>query len=161
MTRDDLIEQLAHQLLQRNWTLATAESCTGGGLAKALTEMPGSSAWFECGVVSYANRIKHQLLGVSATLLEEEGAVSRPVVEAMRHGVCRLGDAQLGVAVSGVAGPGGGTPQKPVGLVWMGWGSDQQPHSQAYHFNGSRQQIREAAIDQALHNLLDFLARGG
>ncbi|WP_416885806.1 CinA family protein [Marinospirillum sp.] len=150
MTRELWIAQLAEQLTQRQQKVATAESCTGGGVAQALTEQPGSSAWFECGWVTYSNAAKTHCLGVEPSLLEREGAVSESVVKAMVAGACRAAGTDWALATSGVAGPAGGTPEKPVGLVWLAWGSADQQHALSCQLSGSRHAIREASIDRLL-----------
>ncbi len=157
MTRQDTLEQLAKLAQQHGWVLATAESCTGGGIAKAITELPGSSAWFSCGLVTYSNLAKINLLGVQPKDLESLGAVSETVVKAMVAGACNQGSADFAVATTGIAGPGGGSPEKPVGQVWLGWGSAQEQQTLCCQFSGDRHQIREASIDQALQALLDYL----
>lgn len=152
-----LVNRIAELALTANYQLATAESCTGGGVAKALTEIPGSSAWFTCGLVTYSNLAKQQLLGVANSSLEKHGAVSEQVVKEMVSGACEKGAAQLAVAVSGVAGPGGGSPEKPVGGVWLAWGNATQQQTKLFHFEGDRREIREASIDKALEGLLEWL----
>ena len=120
---DDVLRSLAEQvgraLLARRWRVATAESCTGGWVAKCLTDMPGSSQWFERGYVTYSNAAKEQSIGVSSEVIETFGAVSRPTVEQMAAGALHASGADLAVAITGVAGPDGGTAEKPVGLVWF------------------------------------------
>lgn len=158
MSRNARVEQLAHQLLAKKFSLTTAESCTGGGIAKALTEIAGSSAWFGYGFVTYSNQAKHQLLNVSLNTLQQEGAVSSAVVKQMVAGACKQASADIAVAVSGIAGPDGGSPAKPVGSVWLAWGTEKEQHSQLFNFSGNREQIREASIDAALDGLLSWLA---
>ncbi|WP_347329454.1 CinA family protein [Marinimicrobium locisalis] len=151
-----LAERLGEQLQNRGWRVATAESCTGGGIAAALTEVAGSSAWFEYGLVTYANRAKQQLLGVSEQSLAQEGAVSEAVVREMAEGALHLSGAELAIAVSGVAGPGGGTPEKPVGTVWLGWaqgGEAPVTGARCYRFEGDRAQVREQTVIAALEIL--------
>jgi nicotinamide-nucleotide amidase len=114
-----LVPALADRLLKRGEWLATAESCTGGLIARLLTDVAGSSQWFERGVVTYSNRAKSELLGVSAEIIDRHGAVSRECAEAMATGLLRNAPVQWTIAVTGIAGPGGGTPEKPVGLVWL------------------------------------------
>ena len=116
-----LSQRLGEQLLQRHWRIATAESCTGGGLSAAITAVAGSSNWFEYGIVSYANVAKQKLLGVSAETLDQYGAVSKAVVIEMARGLLNLSAANIAVATSGIAGPTGGSPEKPVGTVWFAW----------------------------------------
>lgn len=155
-----LIEKLSTALLQRHWTLVTAESCTGGGVGWRLTEQAGSSAWFEGGFITYSNAMKQRLLGVSAELLEQQGAVSGGCVEAMAHGALANSSAQLSVAVSGIAGPGGGCQEKPVGTVWIAWArSDGLSQSARFHFNGNRQSVRDQAVEQAIIGLLAVIER--
>lgn len=154
----DKIFQLAKQvgaaLQQRGETVSTAESCTGGLLAGAITEIAGSSAWFEQGFVTYANQAKQQLLGVPAADLEQLGAVSEPVVKAMAQGVVKAG-ADWGLATSGIAGPDGGSESKPVGTVWFAWAGKTTVQAEQCVFSGDRQQVREQAVAYALQGLLD------
>ena len=117
----DLATQVGRALLRRQWTLTTAESCTGGWIAKVLTDVPGSSEWFERGVVTYSNQAKMDMLEVKEATLAAHGAVSAETVAEMARGGLARSQAQVAVAVSGVAGPDGGTPDKPVGTVWMAW----------------------------------------
>lgn len=159
MNRTSLIHDLARLATQQNKLLATAESCTGGGVAKALTEVAGSSAWFTCGLVTYSNQAKHLLLGVDESTLIQQGAVSEAVVKQMVAGACERGRADLAVAISGVAGPGGGSDAKPVGCVWLAWGNASEQWAQRYLFKGDRRAIREASIDQALQGLLQVLQK--
>lgn len=161
MDRSQIIEQLARLATQQNKMLATAESCTGGGVAKALTEIAGSSAWFTCGLVTYSNQAKQTLLGVHAATLAAHGAVSEAVVREMVVGACQRGAADLAVAISGVAGPGGGTDAKPVGCIWLAWGNATRQHAIREDFKGDRYAIREASIDRALQGLLDELQQSG
>lgn len=161
MNRNQIIEQLAKLATQQNKMLATAESCTGGGVAKALTEIAGSSAWFTHGLVTYSNQAKQRLLGVRAETLAAHGAVSEAVVREMVVGACLQGNADLAVAISGVAGPGGGTDEKPVGCVWLAWGNATQQNAVRENFKGDRHAIREASIDRALQGLLNELQQSG
>ena len=158
-SRAAVLQALASLASQRGWLLATAESCTGGGLAKAMTELPGSSAWFTCGLVTYSNQAKTRLLGVASDDLNQFGAVSEEVVRAMVAGACTRGVADFAVATSGIAGPGGGSAEKPLGTVWLGWGSASHQEALCCHFSGDRRQVREASIDQALVVLLGYLNR--
>lgn len=141
----------------RGVLLATAESCTGGLVAGALTAVAGSSAWFVGGVVAYANAVKERLLGVDPAILAAHGAVSGPCVAAMAQGVARLLGASAAVAVSGIAGPGGGTPSKPVGLVWLGWWLEGAAETRSFRFAGDRAAVRWAAVDAALAGLVAML----
>jgi nicotinamide-nucleotide amidase len=153
----ELVSGLAAALLARGWMLATAESCTGGLIAAACTDRAGSSAWFERGFVSYSNRAKEELLGVPAALIQRHGAVSEPVVRAMAEGALRHSQAQASVAVTGVAGPSGGSADKPVGLVWLGWCVAGHVDAVCAHFDGDRAQVRAATVRHALAGLLTRL----
>jgi len=151
-----LAAELGEVLLERSWTITTAESCTGGLIAAAITDISGSSGWFEQGVVSYANDVKSRLLDVDLALIEAHGAVSESVVLAMARGAQMRADADVAVAVSGVAGPGGGSPEKPVGTVWLAWcvaGLGTQ--ASCFHFDGDRRAVREAALQQALRGTIE------
>ena len=152
-----LTRQLADRLLANGQMMATAESCTGGMIAAACTDLAGSSAWFERGFVSYSNEAKTELLGVPAALIAEHGAVSEPVVRAMAHGALQHSHAQVSVAVTGVAGPGGGSLDKPVGSVWFGWATPAGVVTQLCHFEGDRHQVRQASVKHALQRLADLL----
>ncbi len=135
--------------------ITTAESCTGGGIAAAITEVPGSSNWFEYGFVTYANRAKMDLLGVTAESLQRFGAVSREVVEQMAAGALAAAGADLAVAASGIAGPDGGSADKPVGTVWLAWAHrGAYPRAQQYLFQGNRGEIRAQAVEAALAGLI-------
>jgi nicotinamide-nucleotide amidase len=156
------IEQLATRvgaaLSRRGAQLAIAESCTGGWVAQTVTSVPGSSAWFDRGFVTYTNIAKQEMLGVTAAMLEANGAVSEETARAMAEGALRHSHAQLSLAVSGVAGPAGGTPNKQVGCVCLAWaGLGIQTLSQIRYFSGSRTLIRQQAVSAALQGLLDFL----
>ena len=152
-----LTQRLAGLLLAQGHMLATAESCTGGMIAAACTDLAGSSAWFERGFVTYSNEAKTELLGVPAALIAEHGAVSEPVVRAMAAGALRQSRAHIAVAVTGVAGPGGGSVGKPVGSVWLGWATAAGVVTQLRHFEGDRQQVRQATVLRALQGLNDLL----
>jgi nicotinamide-nucleotide amidase len=150
-TGDDALEAVVGGLLgSRGKTLAVAESCTGGLLAQTLTSVPGSSDWFLGGVVSYANEAKEKLLGVSPRYLEKFGAVSSAVALNMAQGVRRRFTADVGVSITGIAGPGGGTPEKPVGLVYIGLDSGETVLHQRHYFEGNRNQVRQQAARCAL-----------
>jgi len=155
---DALAERLGAHCRARGVTVTAAESCTGGGVASAITAVAGSSAWFETGYVTYANGAKTRLLGVSEALLAEHGAVSRAVVEAMVRGACRDSGAGIGVAISGIAGPDGGSADKPVGTVWLAWGDAEQGEATCYRFDGDRRAVREQAVREALVGLVRRLA---
>jgi nicotinamide-nucleotide amidase len=154
MDRNEILARLADALQARGCYLATAESCTGGGIAAAITDVPGSSAWFDRGFVTYSNESKHDMLGVSAETLRRCGAVSRETVTEMAAGAIARSRAGLSVAVSGIAGPGGGTPQKPVGTVWIAWAHDGEVDAVCEHFAGDRAAVRAATIETALAGLL-------
>ena len=146
-----LSQRLGEQLLQRKWRIATAESCTGGGVAAAITAIPGSSAWFEYGIVSYANAAKEKLLGVSAETLAREGAVSEAVVIEMVRGVLALSGADIAVAISGIAGPGGGSTEKQVGTVWFAWVmATGEIKTELKFFDGGRAEVQGLAVLWAL-----------
>ncbi|WP_249976508.1 CinA family protein [Vreelandella olivaria] len=149
-----LAERLGRYCRERGVTLTVAESCTGGGVASAITSVSGSSDYFEIGYVTYSNAAKTRLLGVPENTLAEQGAVSGDVVRAMVAGACRDSGAQLGVAVSGVAGPGGGTVDKPVGTVWLAWGNAEHQQAECFHFPGGRQEVREQAVRESLAGLV-------
>ncbi|SDT96315.1 CinA family protein [Halopseudomonas salegens] len=156
---DPLIDVAAARLgnaLQRaGWKATTAESCTGGGIAEAITRISGSSGWFETGFITYANTSKERWLGVSADTLQEHGAVSEPVVRAMASGVREAAGAQIAVAVSGIAGPDGGSTDKPVGTVWFAWaGPDGQVISECRRLQGDRRAVRAQTVLRALEGLL-------
>ncbi|MBS7689839.1 CinA family protein [Pseudomonas lalucatii] len=138
---------------------SAAESCTGGGIAEAITRIPGSSAWFEAGYVTYSNSQKSKQLGVPEELFASVGAVSREVVEAMVRGAQAASGARYAVAVSGVAGPDGGSREKPVGTVWLAWGDGGQLFSQRRQFAGDRAEVRRQTVKAALEGLLDLLAK--
>ena len=154
----DLAEQLGQCLTAKGLKLASAESCTGGWLAKIITDIPGSSSWFTGSVVSYSNEAKHSLLGVNEITLNEFGAVSGEVVLEMSDGIFSHTDADVAVSVSGIAGPDGGSDDKPVGLVWLSWGKrDKSVFATPFNFNGDREDVRKQSIKQALNCLLDLL----
>lgn len=150
----NLSEQLGHALLKNKATVTTAESCTGGGVASAITDVPGSSKWFHRGFITYANQAKHEMLHVSADLLKAEGAVCEAVVRAMVEGAAQEAGADYAVAISGVAGPGGGSSNKPVGTVWFAWLSPQGISCQVHRFTGDRASVREQAVTISLQELL-------
>jgi nicotinamide-nucleotide amidase len=144
---------LSALLLQKQWMLATAESCTGGMIAAACTDLAGSSTWFERGFVTYSNAAKTDMLGVDAALIERHGAVSEPVARAMAQGALQHARAQVSVAVTGIAGPGGGSEAKPVGTVWFGWALPGLVHTECRRFEGDRAAVRQAAAHHALTTL--------
>jgi nicotinamide-nucleotide amidase len=150
----ELTTLIAAQLLRLKWRLATAESCTGGMIAARCTDLAGSSNWFECGYVTYSNQSKTQMLGVASELIASHGAVSETVARAMAMGASYRSQSLVSVAVTGVAGPGGGSPDKPVGTVWLAWCVNGQVTTEIRHFEGSRHQVREATTVCALQGLL-------
>ncbi|MCX8516726.1 MAG: CinA family protein, partial [Rhodoferax sp.] len=138
---------------QRGYLLSSAESCTGGLIAAACTDLAGSSEWFECGFVTYSNAAKHKMLGVDAALIASHGAVSEPVARAMAAGALQHSRAQVSVAVTGIAGPGGGSASKPVGTVWFAWGLPRGITSEMQCFAGDRAAVRQATLIHALTHL--------
>jgi nicotinamide-nucleotide amidase len=153
-----LARQLSARLLDRNWKMATAESCTGGWIAKCCTDLAGSSAWFERGFVTYSNRAKEEMLGVAAAVLTREGAVSRQVACEMAAGARAGAGVDAAVAVTGIAGPGGGSVEKPVGTVWLAWAIDGQDTSASIMtFAGDREAVRRRTVACALNGLLERL----
>jgi nicotinamide-nucleotide amidase len=146
---------LGDALRAKGWRLATAESCTGGLIAAACTTVAGSSDWFERGVVSYSNAAKTELLGVDAALIATHGAVSEPVARAMVAGALQRAPVQLAVAVTGIAGPGGAVPGKPVGTVWLAWGTAQGVHAERLQLPGDRTAVRAATVAAALARLIE------
>lgn len=156
MSSSQIAQQLVEKATAANVVLATAESCTGGLVAGAITDVAGSSAVLDCGLVTYANRAKQHLLNVPEAMLNQHGAVSREVAEAMLQGIWAQSNAQVGVAITGIAGPDGGTDDKPVGLVWFAWGAkNQAPQVACERFDGDREAVRAEAVDYALNRLLD------
>ncbi|WP_445010552.1 CinA family protein [Vreelandella stevensii] len=153
-----LAQRLGRLCQQLHVEVTTAESCTGGGIASAITSVAGSSAYFTAGYVTYSNAAKTRLLGVEPALLEANGAVSESVVRAMVAGACRDSGADLAVAVSGVAGPEGGSEEKPVGTVWLAWGDAESQQAECFHFPGDRQAVREQAVREALAGLVARLS---
>ncbi|CAK0771391.1 nicotinamide-nucleotide amidase [Gammaproteobacteria bacterium] len=150
---------LAQRLTERGWRLVTAESCTGGWIAKVLTDLPGSSAWFELGLITYSHQAKIECLGVRPETLQQFGAVSAETVREMALGALARGRAQVAIAVSGIAGPGGGSPDQPAGTVWLAWAihSGDVPPSvvtERSHFPGCRDEVRYQAVIHALDGLL-------
>jgi nicotinamide-nucleotide amidase len=152
-----ITQQIGEILCKKNAKLTTAESCTGGGISKAITAVSGSSQWFEFGFVTYANTAKQKLLGVSQETLDQYGAVSEQVVREMAQGAIQQSNADYAIAVSGIAGPDGGTEQKPVGTVWVCWQTPQQIGTHKFILKGDRQAIRTAAIKNSLQQLLQHL----
>ncbi|MGD9871252.1 MAG: CinA family protein [Thauera sp.] len=157
---DALSRQVGAALAQRGWRLATAESCTGGWIAEALTAISGSSAWFDRGFVTYSNEAKTDMLGVAAQTLAAHGAVSEATVREMAEGALARSLAEVAVAVSGVAGPTGGTAAKPVGMVCIGWAAKGSPtRSLTLRFAGDRTAVRRQTVVRALDGILELAAR--
>ncbi len=150
-------EEIARALLERKWWIATAESCTGGLLAHTLTNIPGSSAYFKGGVVSYSNEVKMKVLGVKRETLEQYGAVSEQTAREMAEGVKNLMEVDVAVATTGIAGPGGGTPEKPVGLVYIGLATPEGVEVKRFLFNGDRLYNKEQFCNAALNMVLEYL----
>lgn len=157
MDSTSVCQQLASALQLRRWMMATAESCTGGMIAARCTDLSGSSNWFERGFVTYSNAAKTELLGVPAALIAQHGAVSDVVACAMAQGAMQRAPVQVSVAVTGVAGPTGGSADKPVGTVWLAWCVEGQVSSERMVFAGDRAAVREATVRHALQGLLDRL----
>jgi nicotinamide-nucleotide amidase len=156
----DLAERLGRALERRKLMAATAESCTGGWVAEAITMVPGSSAWFERGFVTYTYISKREMLGVNVDTLETYGAVSEQVVREMAAGALRESHAQVAVAISGVAGPSGGTPEKPVGTVCFGWAvKNGEPWAETRRFDGDREAVRRQSVVHALAVLLETVEK--
>jgi nicotinamide-nucleotide amidase len=163
MATDNVVHQLAiragNKLRDERLMLATAESCTGGIVAAAMTDISGSSAWFERGFVTYSNLAKTEMIGVPADTIERHGAVSEPVAKAMAEGALRNSRAQVSLSITGVAGPGGGTETKPVGMVSFAWSNRLHTAVETQQFKGDREQIRTQAAAYALRGLLELLER--
>ncbi len=154
-----LSARVGNVLKDRNLMLAVAESCTGGLLSQVVTSVPGSSQWFDRGFITYSNESKQELLGVDAARLEQYGAVSQEVVREMAAGALARGNAQVSVAISGVAGPEGGAPAKPVGTVWLAWAADGRvPRQRLEHFSGDREMVRRQAVIAAMQGIIDILS---
>lgn len=166
LSKEELLAQdpiglVADLLLKKGWMLATAESCTGGMISAACTDLAGSSAWFERGFVTYSNEAKIELLGVDAALITQHGAVSEEVARAMASGALSRSLAQVSVAVTGVAGPTGGSAAKPVGTVWFGFALPGRLVSEVRRFDGDRAAVRSATVQHALQRLLQLLREAG
>jgi len=146
----NMVEALAENLRAKGWWLATAESCTGGLIASELTNVPGSSAWYMGGVIAYSNKVKQQMLDVPSDVLAASGAVSRETVLAMARGAARRFGAECALAVSGIAGPDGGTPDKPVGTVWIGWCVNGQATAEVFQFGGGRLDVKRQSVLEAV-----------
>ena len=158
---EQLAGELGEALLARSWHVTCAESCTGGGIGSAITSVAGSSNWFGAGFVTYSNTHKHEILGVSPAILETYGAVSRQVVLAMARGARTAAGADISVGVSGIAGPDGGTEEKPVGTVWIAWSTEEMEVADCYHFPGDRGEVREQTVIVALEGLIRYTKSTG
>jgi nicotinamide-nucleotide amidase len=152
-----LVEKTSRKLLARGWKMACAESCTGGWIAKCCTDLAGSSEWFERGYVTYSNQAKEEMLGVDSATLGTSGAVSREVALQMAEGARRQAGVEVAVAVTGIAGPDGGSPDKPVGTVWFGWSLPGRSDTAVLQFGGNRDAVRRQSVAQALAGLIDRL----
>ena len=153
-----LAEQLGEQLIHAHLTLCTAESCTGGWIAKTITDVSGSSAWFDCGMAAYSYEAKQALLRVRSETLMECGAVSKETVLEMVSGALVTSSASLAVAVTGIAGPGGGLPDKPVGTVWIAWKRrGRYPKAEVFYFEGDREAVRRQTVAVALQGLTELI----
>lgn len=159
MTKNSILlaQKLGDILLHKAWQVTCAESCTGGGIGYAITSISGSSSWFKQGYITYSNEAKHQLLGVGTHTLKKFGAVSAQTVEEMAAGAARNASANCAIAVSGIAGPDGGSADKPVGTVWFGFAIEQNVLAVQQYFLGDRQQVREQAVDFGLSRMSQLL----
>lgn len=155
--RTQNIAELAKLLTLNNAMVGSAESCTGGGLAQAFTAVPGSSQWFNGGAVTYSNQLKQKLLGVGASTLQLHGAVSSQVAEEMAQGARGLLEVDYAVSITGVAGPGGGSVEKPVGTVWFGWAGPGALYTAQQIFAGNRESVRDKAIDYSIVELIKII----
>ena len=159
MTNDinELAAEVGRKLQEKGWLLTTAESCTGGGVAQAITEIAGSSDWFDCGFVVYSNVSKTELLDVSPALIAQLGSVSEEVAAAMAKGALSNSNAHVSVSTTGIAGPTGAVPGKPVGTVCFGWARNEATYTERLLFTGDRQLVREQTVRHALRGLLRFI----
>lgn len=158
MSVQELVRELGTVLTARRYCLATAESCTGGWVAKEITTVPGCSHWFERGFVTYTNLAKQEMLGVRAETLDRDGAVSEQTVREMAEGALRNSHAQVALSISGIAGPGGGSPAKPVGTVWLAWAGEAFTTATLQRrYAGDREAVRRQAVEDALRGLLQLL----
>ncbi|VVE63381.1 damage-inducible protein CinA [Pandoraea anapnoica] len=164
VSEQNLLAQLSvkvgNRLRDERLLLATAESCTGGLVAAAITDISGSSIWFERGFVTYSNQAKSEMIGVPPELIDKHGAVSEPVARAMAEGALLNSRAQISLSITGVAGPGGGTADKPVGMVCFGWSNRVTTIVETKHFKGDRTQVRSQAAQYALRGVIELLDKG-
>ncbi|MCP3673577.1 MAG: CinA family protein [Gammaproteobacteria bacterium] len=152
--------QLSNQLIKRRLLICTAESCTGGLIAKSFTDVVGSSKWFESGFVTYSNNAKHKMLGLDKQLIESSGAVSQSVAVAMAEGAITNSLAKISIATTGIAGPAGGTKEKPVGMVWIAWAAKHYTtQSQCFFFDGDRESVRNQAAIAAISGCVKFIVK--
>lgn len=154
---ENIVPSIGKILVEKGWTLGTAESCTGGLVAATLTDFSGSSAWFSGAVVAYSNEIKMSLLHVPETVIIKHGAVSEATVRAMADGICKTLGTNTGLSLSGIAGPTGGTPDKPVGTVWMGWHVNGKTYAEKFIFSGDRMNVKQQSLQTILNRLLEIL----
>lgn len=157
MNASDLTKTLADILLSRNWTLSLAESCTGGLVCATLTELAGSSEWFERGYITYSNEAKNECLGVPTQLIESHGAVSEQTAKAMAEGARINSGSDVAISITGIAGPSGGSADKPVGTVCFGWATENQSLTKTMRFDGDRQAVRRQATEFVLTELIALL----
>ncbi|MFV1998075.1 MAG: CinA family protein [Acidiferrobacterales bacterium] len=160
MKIEQLATQIGNELKSRNLMLATAESCTGGWVGQVVTSVPGSSHWYDRGFITYSNGAKRELLGVSTGVLARFGAVSEQTARAMAEGALAHSRADVSLAITGIAGPGGGTEEKPVGTVWFAWvGKDRETRTERRQFDGDRSAVRRQAVEAALLGLSGFIGK--
>lgn len=155
-----LATRLGNELLRKKEILVTAESCTAGGIAHAITDIPGSSQWFDCGWITYSNQSKTRMLHVPEALIQQYGAVSSEVAGAMAKGALQAANGSIAIATTGIAGPDGATPTKPVGTVWFGLAANNLSHTEKQCFSGDRQAIRGKSVKHALMLLLELMETG-
>jgi nicotinamide-nucleotide amidase len=154
------INQLNNQLIKRRLTICTAESCTGGLISKLFTDKPGASEWFDCAFITYTNQAKKQMLGVKQSTLTNSGAVSQPTVLEMSEGAIKNSESNISIATSGVAGPDGGTKEKPIGMVWISWsGRNYETVSECFYFDGDRDSIRFQAAKAAIKGAVKYIVK--
>ena len=160
MEDNSAVRQLATQLIKRRMSICTAESCTGGLVAKMFTDIEGSSSWFDCAFITYSNEAKQSMLGVKKSLLEHPGAVSQPVVAAMAEAAINGSSAKIAISISGIAGAGGGSKEKPVGMVWIGWaGKNYDTETQCFYFKGDREAVRNQAAEAAISGCIKYIVK--
>ncbi|TIH13731.1 CinA family protein [Marinifilum sp. JC120] len=156
---ESIVPSIGKILVEKGWTMSTAESCTGGLVAATLTDFSGSSAWFSGAIVAYSNEVKMAQLHVPEAAIMEHGAVSEPVVRAMAEGVCKTLNVNVGLSLSGIAGPTGGTPDKPVGTVWMGWHVNGKTYAEKFIFSGDRMSVKQQSLQTVLEELHQLLKK--